>query len=172
MGNAGHLGHRGVDVHVGLESQLHQGDAVGGLRADLQQVVHVVEGGDFRKRGDFRRHLRRVQAAVGPDQRDFRALHARQDVGGHPPARHDAEKQDQDRENPDGVFVAKGEEDDPHGELGARRPDTDGRSRLLARDAPEAIVRSTPCVPISRGDPRRPCGGRCGGWSLRGSGPA
>jgi hypothetical protein len=112
---------RGVDVDVGLETEFDEGDAVRSFRTDFLQVIDVVERGDLRKGGDFRRHFRGVQAGVGPDERDFRTVDSWQDVGGHPFSSHDSEEQDQNGEHPDGVFVAKGEEDDPHDEKALER---------------------------------------------------
>ena len=113
--DGGDLGERALDVYPGLEPQPHDRDAVDGLGAEFEHIIDVVERGRLGEGRDLRGHLGGIQPAVRPDEHDLGAVHPRHDIGGRALNRQSAEQRDQNRKDGDGVFIAKGKEDDPHG---------------------------------------------------------
>src|SRR5215475_11335961 len=112
-----------IDVHIGLEEDLGDGDALQRLGRHVADVVDVRADGVLAIGRDALIHLPRRQVRVLPDDRDDGDVDAREDVLRRGEGRADPEEEDGKRHHIEGVRIAQRETDDAHGSiLSARVP--------------------------------------------------
>ena len=78
-----HLGHGAADVHVRLEEDLDDRDAVERLRFDVLNVAHCDSQSPLAVEGDAGGHLLRREAAVLPHHCHDRDIDIRENIRGH-----------------------------------------------------------------------------------------
>ena len=83
LADGGHLGHGAADVHVRLEEDLDDADAVERLRLDVLDVVHRGGHAALAVEDDAVGHLLRREAGVAPDHRDHGNIDVGKDIRRH-----------------------------------------------------------------------------------------
>ncbi len=108
------LRQRGFDVHVRLEVDLDDADARIGVRFDRSHVADRRRDRVLGERRDPRGHVLRRQPVKVPDDRDDRDVDLLEDVGRGRHDRRDAEQQDRESHDDEGVGAPEREPNDPH----------------------------------------------------------
>ena len=103
LGDRGHLGGGGADIHIGMEEYLDDADAGQRLAFDMVDVVHRQRKLALIIIDDAARHIVGRQAAIGPGRRDHRNFDVGENVDRRADGRQSAEEDDQDRHHDEGV---------------------------------------------------------------------
>ena len=104
-----------IEIHVRLEEDPLDGDAVHRLGFHVLDAVDVGADGVLAIGRDALLHLRRGQAGIAPDHRHHRNVDLREGVGRHGANGGNAQEQDERRQHVEGVRKSEREANDAHG---------------------------------------------------------
>ncbi len=120
LADCAYLGHSAANVHMWLEEDFDDRDAVQRLRLNVLNIVHCRGHAALAVEGDAGRHLLSGEAGVLPYHRYDRDIYIRKNIRRHRQNTEGAKNQNQERKYGKGVGPPQRKPNNPHHRAGTR----------------------------------------------------